>query len=62
MIVREPDNGDWENLFHLMKYIRVTRNLQLILSANRSGILNVGLMDHSQCIQTLEGTLVVVYQ
>ena len=37
--VREPDNDEWANLVHLMKYIRITRNLPLILSANGSSIL-----------------------
>ena len=37
--MREPGNDDWAKLVHLMKYIRGTRNLPLILSANSSGIL-----------------------
>ena len=37
--VREPDNDDWYKLVHLMKHIRGTRNLPLILSFNGSGIL-----------------------
>jgi hypothetical protein len=30
--VREPDNDDWNKLTHLMKYIRGTRDLPLVLS------------------------------
>ena len=37
--VRAPDKDDWTKLVHLMKYIRGTRMLPLILSANGSGIL-----------------------
>ena len=37
--VRAPDEQDWVKLAHLMKYIRGTIFLPLILSANGSGIL-----------------------
>ena len=37
--VRAPDKDDWAKMVHLMKYIRGTRTLPLILSANGSGIL-----------------------
>jgi hypothetical protein len=37
--VREPDKDDWAKLIHLMRYIRGTRTMPLILSANGSGIL-----------------------
>jgi hypothetical protein len=37
--VSEPDKDDWSKLTHLMKYIRGTKDLPLILSANGSGIL-----------------------
>jgi hypothetical protein len=37
--VREPDKDDWIKLVHLMRYIRGTRTMPLILSANGSGIL-----------------------
>jgi hypothetical protein len=37
--VREPDKDDWAKLAHLMKYLRGTRMLPLILSANGTGIL-----------------------
>jgi hypothetical protein len=37
--VQAPDKDDWSKLVHLMKYLRVTRTLQLILSANGTGIL-----------------------
>jgi hypothetical protein len=37
--VRAPDKDDWTKLVHLMKYLRGTRTLPLILSANKSGIL-----------------------
>jgi hypothetical protein len=37
--VREPDSNDWTKLVHLMKYVRGTRKLPLILSASGSGIL-----------------------
>jgi hypothetical protein len=39
MRVRAPDKDDWTKLVHLMKYLRGTRTLPLILSANGSGIL-----------------------
>jgi hypothetical protein len=39
MRVREPDKDDWTKLVHLMIYIRGTRTMPLILSANGSGIL-----------------------
>jgi Reverse transcriptase (RNA-dependent DNA polymerase) len=37
--VQEPDTDDWNKLVHLIKYIRGTRNLPLILSANGTGVL-----------------------
>jgi hypothetical protein len=37
--VREPDKDDWTKLVHLMRYIRGTCTMPLILSANGSGIL-----------------------
>ena len=37
--VREPDEQDWSKLVHLMKYIRGTKDLPLILSSNGSGVL-----------------------
>jgi hypothetical protein len=37
--VRAPDKDDWNKLIHLMRYIRGTRTMPLILSANGSGIL-----------------------
>ena len=37
--VRTPDTDDEKKLIHLMKYLRGTRRLPLILSANGSGIL-----------------------
>jgi hypothetical protein len=37
--VREPDKDDWTKLAHLMRYIRVTRTMPLILSANGRDIL-----------------------
>jgi hypothetical protein len=37
--VHVPDKDDWMKLVHLMQYIRGTRKLPLILSANGSGIL-----------------------
>jgi hypothetical protein len=37
--VREPDKDDLTKLVHLMRYIRGTRTMPLILSANGSGIL-----------------------
>jgi hypothetical protein len=36
---RAPDKDDWNKLVHLMRYIRGTRTMPLILSANGSGIL-----------------------
>jgi hypothetical protein len=38
-IVRAPDKDDWNKLVYLMRYIRGTRTMPLILSANGSGIL-----------------------
>jgi hypothetical protein len=37
--VRARDKDDWTKLVHLMKYIRGTQTMPLILSANGSGIL-----------------------
>ena len=37
--VREPDQQDWDKLVYLMKYIRGTRKLPLMLSASGSGVL-----------------------
>jgi hypothetical protein len=37
--VQAPDKDDWNKLTHLMKYLRGTRMLPLILSANGTGIL-----------------------
>jgi hypothetical protein len=37
--VREPDKDDWAKMVHMMKYLRGTKMLPLILSANGSGIL-----------------------
>jgi hypothetical protein len=37
--VHEPGKDDWTKLVHLMRYIRGTRTMPLILSANGSGIL-----------------------
>ena len=37
--VREPDKDDWSKLAHLMKYLRDTKSLPLILSSNGTGIL-----------------------
>jgi hypothetical protein len=37
--VREPDKDDWAKLAHLIKYLRGTKNLPLIMSAAGSGIL-----------------------
>jgi hypothetical protein len=38
--VQEPDKDDWTKLVHLMRYIRGTHTMPLILSANGSSILN----------------------
>jgi hypothetical protein len=45
--VRAPDKDDWTKLVHLMKYLRGTRMLPLILSANGSGILKWWVVDAS---------------
>jgi hypothetical protein len=37
--VRGPDKDDWAKLAHMIKYLRGTKKLPLILSANGSGIL-----------------------
>ena len=37
--LREPDQDDWKKRVHLMKYVRGTKDLPLILSADGSGIL-----------------------
>ena len=34
-----PDLDDWKKLAHLMKYVRGTKDLPLILSANGMGLL-----------------------
>ena len=38
-IVKEPDLEDWNKLSHMMQYIRGTRQLPLILSADGTHIL-----------------------
>jgi hypothetical protein len=38
-ILQESDKDDWTKLVHLMRYIRSTHMMPLILSANGSGIL-----------------------
>jgi hypothetical protein len=37
--VRAPDKDDWKKLVHPMRYVRGTRTMPLILSANGTGIL-----------------------
>ena len=37
--VREPDLDDWEKLSHLMKYLRGTRELPLLLGGDNTGIV-----------------------
>jgi hypothetical protein len=37
--VQEPDKADWKKLVHLMRYLRGSRKMPLILSANGSHIL-----------------------
>jgi hypothetical protein len=37
--VRAPEKDNWDKLVHLMRYIRCTHTMPLILSANGSGIL-----------------------
>jgi hypothetical protein len=37
--VREPDKDDWNKMAHMMKYLRGTKLLPLILSASSTGIL-----------------------
>ena len=37
--VRAPDKDDWAKLVHLMKYLRGTRQMPLVLTADGSGIL-----------------------
>ena len=39
-MVREPDTDEWKKLAHLMKYLRKTRNLPLVLGSGGIGILN----------------------
>jgi hypothetical protein len=39
--VRAPNKDDWNKLVHLMRYIKGTRTMPLILSANESGILKL---------------------
>jgi hypothetical protein len=59
--VREPDNHDWKNMVHLMRHVRGTRDVPLVLSANGSHILSGGSMhDLSRCILTCVGMLAVV--
>jgi hypothetical protein len=36
---RSPDKDNWTKLFHLMRYIRGTHTMPMILSANGSGII-----------------------
>jgi hypothetical protein len=41
MRVQAPDKDNWNKLVYLMRYIRGTRTMPLILSANGSGILKL---------------------
>ena len=38
-IVKEPNKDDWGGLVYIMKYMRGTRDLPFILSANGNGVL-----------------------
>ena len=38
-LVIEPDNYNWSRVVHLMKYVRSTRNIPLILGAKGIGII-----------------------
>ena len=38
--VKGPDIDDWRKLRHLVKYLRGTRNLPLILGADGTGVLS----------------------
>ena len=40
-IFSDPNKDEWRKLVHIMNYIRVTRDLPLILSANGSGVLKL---------------------
>ena len=40
MRVKRPDCDDWRKLCHLIKYLRATRELPLILGANGTGVLS----------------------
>jgi hypothetical protein len=37
--VRKPDLDDWAKMVHMMQYLRATKKLPLILSANGNGIM-----------------------
>ena len=37
--VRDPDQSDWLKMVHIFKYVRGTKYLPLILSADKSGML-----------------------
>jgi hypothetical protein len=41
--VRAPDKDNWTKLVHLMRYIRGTHTMPMILSDNGSGILKWGV-------------------
>ena len=41
-IVRDPHQSNWTKMVHLFKYVRGTKDLPLILSADNSGILKFG--------------------
>jgi hypothetical protein len=55
--VRESDTDDWKKLSHLIKYLRGTKTLPLVLSASGTGI--AGLTDPSQSILECEDTQTV---
>jgi hypothetical protein len=48
--VREPNKDDWKKRVHLMRHIRGTRDVPLVLSANGSHILIGGSMHLLRCI------------
>lgn len=37
--IQEPDEQDWENLIHLMKYLNGTREMILTLSADQLNVM-----------------------
>jgi hypothetical protein len=56
-----PNKDNWNKLTQLMKYLRGTCTLPLIISANRTAFWNGGWMQHLQSIPTCKDIVEEAY-